>query len=218
MSSYAPVPYFSQFASADLIDEILSGRMRPRDDPRWHETGAPTADVYETWSRTWCGMACIQSVLRYFGHAKGPPSLYELATLAVSYGAYVERSPSAFAGLHYHECVEMLAREFDIRARVAAPLTFSELCNELSAGRLVICSVHNSIRDLRPPPTKGGHLVLAVGLRSTADGRHVIFHNPSGSPHKSQSSVILREDIFVTYFAERGIVIEPPDVPTGEDD
>jgi hypothetical protein len=192
--------------------------MRPRDDPRWRETGAPTADDYETWSRTWCGMACVQSVLRYFGHAKEPPSLYELATLAVSYGAYVERSPSAIAGLHYYECVEMLSQEFNLRARVAAPLTFGELCNELSAGRLVICSVHNAIRDLSPPPTKGGHLVLAVGLRSTADGRHVIFHNPSGSPRKSQSSVILREDIFVTYFAERGIVIEPPDVLIGEDD
>lgn len=53
------VPFHAQFASPELVDAIVRGRLRASADPRWRESGADSAQEYELWAGAGCGMACL---------------------------------------------------------------------------------------------------------------------------------------------------------------
>lgn len=201
-------PYVAQFGSPALIDQFLAGTRELRADPAWQLTGAPDVASYEQWARVWCGMACLKSVLAYVGSPHASKSLYELAQLSVSYGGYVPQADGRMGGLFYRQFVDMLIAEFNLGARVAAPIDLAEVCSEVQSGAAVICSVHNSIRDMTVPPSRGGHLVLVTDAESVDGTTQLTFHNPSGSPRGGQSDVVLDVASFEPYFAMRGVVIQ----------
>ncbi|MHA4878915.1 hypothetical protein, partial [Enterococcus faecium] len=61
-----------------------------------------------------------------------------------------------------------------------------------------------AIRDApAPPPTRGGHLVLAFAAGPST----ITFHNPSGSTEHTRRAVSLPVDTFAGYFAGRGVLI-----------
>ncbi len=196
-----PVPRITQYASASLIEAFTyGGRPRAR-DPRWRESGAPDLETYAAWCARWCGMACLRMAL--LARDGTAPSLYELATGCVEYGAYTDE-PGRPRGLIYRPFAEYALDKHGLRADVITELDPARLMAELDAGRLVIASVHPEIR--RPqndPPGTGGHLVLVTGH---SNGR-VTFHNPSG--HIPEAVVAtLPLPVFDRFAAHRGIALQ----------
>ncbi|MFI6699089.1 hypothetical protein ACIBJC_08950 [Streptomyces sp. NPDC050509] len=83
-------------------------------------------------------------------------------------------------------------------------LTRNEIRDEISGGRLVMLSVHRTIRTpAAAPPQRGGHLVLAVGAGPTG----VALHNPSGLPGQSQQFTHVPWTGLDRFFAGRGIIL-----------
>ncbi len=197
------VPWITQYASADLIAEIIDGGRPRGDDPCWRESGAPNQETYAAWCARWCGMACLRMAL--LARDGTAPTLYELATGCLEYGAYRDE-PGSPGGLIYRPFAEYARDRHGLQADVITELNPERLITELDAGRLVIASVHPEIR--RPhddPPGTGGHLVLVTGHGNG----HLTFHNPSG--HRPEAVVAtLPMPVFDRFAAHRGIALRHP--------
>ena len=89
----------TQYASPELVGDIVYGGREAGDDPRWWESGAPTHGDYTRWCGQWCGMACLHMVLSY--RDGRPPSLYELLAAGLPYGTYVPQPDGSIRGLFY---------------------------------------------------------------------------------------------------------------------
>ncbi|MFE5912841.1 C39 family peptidase [Streptomyces wedmorensis] len=195
------VPYYSQWESADLVPDLLSGRTKAEDDPSWRTSGADTAEEYAFWSWRVCGMACLRMALEHWDLK--PPNLLTLAREFLDAGAYVRREDGV-DGLIYAPFAEYAAQRWDIEAEVHGTLAIEEIPGHLEDGRLVMLSVHPSIREPDgTPPGRGGHLVLAVGC--TPD--HLLIHNPSGLPGVSQRFAEVPWQALPRFFAQRGVTL-----------
>ncbi|GAB2807354.1 C39 family peptidase [Lentzea nigeriaca] len=197
------VPYRAQWESPDLIADILAGALPAADDPLWARSGADSAQEYEFWSWRACGMACLKMALAYWGLEE--PPLVQLAEEASSHGAY-ERHETGVRGLIYAPFVSYVEQRFGLSARSCPDLPPDALAAEISAGGLVLASVHAGIR--RPdttPPHRGGHLVLVIGCTGT----EVVFHNPSGDRTGNQAFATVSREEFERFYAGRGIVLGP---------
>jgi hypothetical protein len=202
----ARIPHRSQHASPERLLDVVAGRARLEDDPRWRESGARELGEYVRWARCGCGMACLQMILAAVG--REPPPLVELGRRAIPYGAYEAEPPRGFGPLIYRGFVDFVTAEFGLRARVAAPLPLTELGDTVAGEEVVLASVSNEIRALAPAPERrGGHLVLVFDR--SADGGSVCFHDPAGGPRRS-SAVWLELATFERFYAERGIAVTLP--------
>jgi hypothetical protein len=209
-STRSNIPYRSQYASPELIGEMVAGRVAVAEDPRWRETGAADREEYVRWARSGCGMACLQMILEARGEQPVPP-LAELGRRAIAYGAYEARPARGFGPLIYAGFVDFLAAELDLRARVAAPLELDELVAAVAADEVVLASVSNEIRALPAQPARrGGHLVLVFDV--SPDGRRLCFHDPAGDGARNTSGVWLERAIFERFYAGRGVAVELPRV------
>jgi len=195
-----PVPLITQYASPSLIAAIAYGGHPRAEDPRWQESGAPDLETYAVWCARWCGMACFRMAL--LARDGVAPTLYELATGCMEYGAYTDE-PGCPRGLIYRPFAEYARDRHSLRADVITELDPARLIAELDEGRLVIASVNAAIRcPENDPPKTGGHLVLVTGH---ADGL-VTFHNPSG--HTPQAvAATLPMPVFDRFAAHRGLAL-----------
>lgn len=195
-----PVPSLTQYASPALIAAIIDGGHPAAEDPRWRESGAPDRATYAAWCARWCGMACFRMAL--LARDGVAPTLYELATGCMEYGAYTDE-PGCPRGLIYRPFAQYARDKHDLRAEVITELDPARLADELDRGRLVIASVNAAIR--RPhndPPGTGGHLVLVTGHAHDL----VTFHNPSGHlPEAVVATLPMR--VFDRFAAHRGIAV-----------
>lgn len=196
-----PVPYYSQWESPDLVPQIVTRETRAADDPLWERSGAASPDDYEWWSWRLCGMACLRMALDYW-RGVAPPAV-TLAAECVAAGAYVKRN-GGLDGLIYAPFATYARDRWGLFAESRPTLPAAQLPDHIAAGRLVMLSVHPSIRTLDPsPPRRGGHLVLAVGATSDA----AVIHNPSGLPGRSQQHAHVRWDELNRFYAERGVLL-----------
>ncbi|MEV5988497.1 C39 family peptidase [Streptomyces sp. NPDC052051] len=197
------VPYSSQWESAALVPDLLSGRVKAEDDPLWRRSGADTAADYAFWSWRICGMACLRMALEHWGLES--PGLVTLAREFLDAGAYVRRADGdGVEGLIYAPFAERVAKRWDIEAEVHGRLAPEEIPDLLGDGKLVMLSVHPSIREPHTaPPSRGGHLVLAVGCSPT----HLRIHNPSGLPGVSQRFAEVPWEVLPRFFAGRGVAL-----------
>lgn len=174
---HSPVPVITQYASAALIGPIVYEGHDPAADPAWAVSGAPNRAAYGRWCGHMCGIACLRMALL---HRDGTaPSLFRLLDGARRHGAYVRQDDGSVKGLIYAPFARYAAAAHGLGAEVAPELSTRRLVELLDAGRMVMVSVSKEIR--RPeadPPSRGGHLVLAVGHRA---GR-IHFRNPSDTP------------------------------------
>ncbi len=201
------IPYRSQYASAELAGEIVAGRLALIDDPRWREAGAIDREEYVRWARCGCGMACLQMILAALGEPV--PALAELGRRAIAYGAYEERPARGFGPLIYAGFVDFVAAEFDLRARVAAPLPLAQLIAAAGGDEVVLASVSAAIRTPAVvPERRGGHLVLVIDV--SRDREQLCVHDPAGDTEGSTRCVWLRREVFERFYAERGIAVELP--------
>jgi hypothetical protein len=194
------IPYFCQFASPELVGELIAGRAFA-DDPRWAESGAATPGEYAFHARTGCGMACLQMVLA--AHGKPVPPLVELWRRCAVYGGY---RPDGRKGLHYAGLKAFADAELGIETRVAAPLALQELQDVVRGDEVAFASVHRDVRTPGPAPGRGGHLVLVIDSR---DGE-LCFHNPSGHTPETRAFVWMDAERFGSFFAGRGIAVKLP--------
>ena len=210
------VPYVSQFASRELVDAIIHGRLPASADARWETSGARTIEEYATWSHTVCGMACLSMILlAEGGHA---PPLMELARRCTAYGGYAVRN-GQIDGLFYAPFLTFVRAEFGLQGRITDPLSLDDIDQALAAGQWVIASVGSAIRYAQPTADKrGGHLVLVLG--HDRPSQTVIFHNPSGHTPETQAYAQVPATVFAAHFAHRGMLLRrrPPDCrPDAED-
>ncbi len=196
------VPYVSQFASPELVANFLSQPPLPvRDDPRWAESGAVTAEEYAWWAIRVCGMACLSMVIRARGETS--PRLVPLAKECVDAGGYIMRADGGLEGLIYEPFVQWISDRFQISAVVRPTMDAVEVAAEVASGRLVMISVHPWLRwPNRRPPRRGGHLVLAVGVGQGL----LLVHNPSGLFGRSQEYARVTFAQLESSFASRAVV------------
>lgn len=195
------LPYSAQWASRDLVDDIIHQRVRAEDDPRWTSSGAQSPEEYAFWSWNACGMACLRMCLAARGQ---DVSLVELCRRCASYGGYVVNGNSV-DGLIYAPFVRFVEADFGMAARVVAPMGIQDVLQALAHGEVVIASVHPSIRYGGDPPGRGGHLVLVTGY--DLDSGTLSFHNPSGHTPSTQENATLAFDAFERFFAHRGVSV-----------
>lgn len=205
-SIHMDVPYFSQWESPGLNAEILSGDIRARDDPNWRRSGAVSADEYEVWSFSMCGMACTKMLLSHFGHGTQP--VVALGKTCAEYSGY-EMPLDQHKGLLYIPFLRFLVMEFDVHARVLAPMVLEDIVVTIGKGNYVIASVSPGIRQPKSSPVqKGGHLILILGY--DLDEKVLYFHNPSGTSKQSQAYARISFHDFDKFFAYRGILVDNP--------
>ena len=196
-------PFYSQWISANLIKNILSGEIDAADDPRWNESGAKTRQDYKRWSGHICGMACLRMVLKYAHDIDVP--LFSLLSLCLKYGGY-QVEGETIKGLFYFPFVKFINAEYGFDARVVEDISIQEVLPRLNDDCVFIASVHPTIRHPEnKPPRKGGHLVLVH--RFEPDTNRLVFHNPSGTDESNQANVMMDVQRFDMFFANRGIVI-----------
>jgi hypothetical protein len=202
-ASMRDVPYVSQFASPELVDAIIHGRLPASADPRWAASGARSIEEYATWSDNICGMACLSMILlAERGHT---PTLMELARRCTDYGGYTLRD-GHIDGLFYAPFLAFVRAEFGLEGRIADPLALDDVDQALGAGEWVIASVGSSIRYAQPTAAKrGGHLVLVLG--HDHPGQTVVLHNPSGHTPESQAFAHVPAPVFQAHFARRGMLL-----------
>ncbi|MGK2872507.1 MAG: hypothetical protein ACSLFL_09670 [Alphaproteobacteria bacterium] len=196
------VRYFCQWESPELVEQFISRKLTPMEDPKWRLSGAQTPEEYDLWSWHLCGMACLKMILALDGGPVYP--IINLARLATDYGAYVETS-EGIKGLIYAPFAELIESEFGHRGKIYTGITASDLPNLMGEYDLFMASVHHTIR--RPgciPPGKGGHLVLITRIK---DDDTIVFHNPSGDQPQNQIDATLSTEAFEKFFAGRGIAI-----------
>ncbi|MFE2346107.1 C39 family peptidase [Kitasatospora cineracea] len=200
------VPYFSQYQSPHLVQEIAVGTKSAADDPRWARSGATSLEEYAFWAPRACGVACLRMALGFWRQGP-PPAAMPLVRELLDAGAYVlnEAGTATVGGLIYQPFADYATTRWGLGARVDTDLAKDVIRKEIGNGALAVLSVHKSIRILDPaPPTRGGHLVLAVD----ADERTITVHNPSGLPKVSQIHRV-EWAAFYRFYAGRGVILTP---------
>jgi len=201
------IPSITQYASPDLVADIVYRGRDPADDPRWPESGAPTRADYARWCSQWCGMTCLAMVLAWRDGRS--PSLYDLLAAGLPYGTYVPQPDGSIRGLIYDPFVAYVRAEHGLDGEVHRHLDADGLRAALAvAGTLAIASVHREIRRPdRPAPDRGGHLVLVTAHDPTTDT--LTFHNPSGHTPTTRQAT-LPTPIFATFWSHRAITLHLP--------
>lgn len=202
-STFRPaVPYYSQWESADLVPDFVTGRLDAADDPLWQKSGADSPEEYAFWAPRMCGVACLRMALDHWRHPV--PSSIPLVRELIEAGAYVREGSDSVKGLIYRPFAEYVRARWGLTAEVRPDLPANELPEIITSGGLALLSVHKTIRtpDI-DPPSRGGHLVLAVG----ATEESVLLHNPSGLPGRSQEAAEVPWARLAAFYAGRGVVL-----------
>ncbi|AOI80372.1 C39 family peptidase [Burkholderia sp. NRF60-BP8] len=200
------VPYFSQWESRALISRFVSRELRAEDDPLWRNSGASSPAEYAQWSPHICGITCLKMLLAHRTARVIP--LLELVREAVTFGVYQPEIGDKGKRLLYRPFVNWIRERFQIDGRVVEHTESSTIECSLRDGYMFMASVHPGIRHAGfEPPTRGGHLVLVIGVDPVTD--EWVFHNPSGFEHNTQEYVSMARSTFDRYFANRGILIAP---------
>lgn len=196
------IPVVTQYASAELIDDIAYGGLNPASDPEWAVSGAPDVESYATWCGKWCGMACLRMIL--LGRDGVSPTLWELLAGSYPYGTYERGQDGSVGGMFYAPLVAYARETFGLEGEVYPDLPPDDLVKIAGDGRLVIASVHREIRraGLVEPPAVGGHLVLVCG--ADAERETIELRNPSGH-HPGATAAVLPTGLFGRFYAGRGI-------------
>lgn len=206
--STTPPPYFSQFASPELVNSFLAEPGSTLSDPRWAESGWLTREEYAFWAWQTCGVACLQSLV---AAQTTTPTVAALTKDLLENGAYrLDQALGTTSGLIYEPFATYVRARWGLSAQVRGRLPVEDLKRELlPTGRVAIASVHPSIRQLpstrrSTQKTSGGHLVLAFGM----DSEGIRFHNPSGYWPDTQAMVKLPWEQFALVYARRAVLIQ----------
>ncbi len=176
------VPYVSQFASPDLVNDYIHHHYNGTHDPNWKAFGAPTSEDYAFWAPRVCALACLKMAIMAYQTAD--PTLWQLVQRGLEYDGYRLRDEQGrwIDEGWYVQAQVRLAADYGLEMTgysYASPLA---ICQHIRQGYLVAATVTPEIGE-RAPQTKryAGHLVLVLGFRwqqGAVDS--YCLHNPSG--------------------------------------
>jgi hypothetical protein len=206
------IPYYSQFASPELVSEIVNHRLSARDDPRWREFGAETAEQYEYWSWKACGIASFKMAVEALGVERRPMMAWIRAGIAA--GGFIHENgfdrsrPSGWV----HRSLADLARAHGLAAGCAAPVGLDYLFRCIESRLLAVASVSYELGTLGDITRDRGHLILIHGC-ALADGEveALLVNNPSGREPQLRRDCWIPAERFAAAFSGRIIAFGPPD-------
>ena len=199
----APSPHITQWASPDLVSDILDGKISARDDPRQKEFGFKTRADYDFLSWRICGLMCVKAVLDAYAVAAGK-TVADLTLAGAALGGY---DTGRDKGWFYAPLIK-LATNYGLSGQVYGHLSATEIAADILNRRFVIASAHPDVirGDLAENPRDGkGHLVLVWGFRWDGTGLVGFYiQNPSGRQKSSQVKAFVPIERFLAAFAGRG--------------
>ena len=204
--------YISQFASRELVSDILNNRALIEKDPKWKNFGFTTVEEYSFWSFRLCGIICTKMAMLGL-EVDNLLSIAELTKKALEFGGYIlydENGKFIDKGWFYAPLVE-LVKEYGLKGEVIDPFTEKHLCKNVLSNIFSIVSVNPKVIrfDVDKCDQKGGHLVLVVGFKwngTSCEGFYI--HNSSGRTVETQEKAFIPIDVFNEAFASRGFVIK----------
>ncbi|KKQ94444.1 MAG: hypothetical protein UT66_C0017G0007 [candidate division CPR2 bacterium GW2011_GWC1_39_9] len=205
------VPYQCQFASPELVKDILEKKLSATDDPKWKDFGYKTKKDYEFWSLRLCGIASLKMILDYYKLTNNK-KVAELTNEGVELGGYViydNKGNLEDKGWFYKPLVE-LGKKYGLKGYSSSYLSANHLCSLIFTNKLVIASVNPCIirfDKLKGSESPGGHLVVVFGFK-IKDGRLVGFYinNPSGKKDETRVKVYIPINTFKNAFDKKGMV------------
>jgi hypothetical protein len=201
-----PTGHIVQWASANLVSDILDGKIKAADDPKWRDFGFKTKKDYEFWSWRICGLMCFKVALNALGVARGE-TVAALTEKGAALGGYDAVSDK---GWFYAPLIK-LAKTYDIDGKVHGRLSVEEIAAGVLANQFFIASVHPDVirGDLaKDPHDSKGHLVLVSGFRFGANGVEGFYiENPSGRKSSTQHHAFIAINHFNEAFANRGFAL-----------
>lgn len=206
------IPYHSQFASREHIDDFLSGNKSVLDDPKWKASGTETREQYAIWAWNGCGMACLQMILEDKHNKKIP--FAKLGEKSLAFDCYTPNKialeskdyKNYYNGLFYSPFLTYIQKEYNLKGKIVSPMIVKEIVQALDHKQYVIASVHPGIRTPEISPTDNrGHLILVVGY--DWNKKVLYLHNPSGLYKHSQEFAKISFKNFSKFFQNRGMII-----------
>ncbi len=204
------IPYYSQFASPELVHDIVNGLLSAREDPRWPEFGADSPEDYEYWAWKACGIAALKMAVEALGLPRR--TMMDWIREALAAGGFIHEenvAPGKPSGW-IHSALARLATDSGIQADCAAPVDLPRLAAVIDNGGLVIASVSYELGTAAPITRNRGHLVLAHGY-STVDSavEALLVNNPSGRSPELRRNCWIPAARFAAAFSGRIISIGP---------
>jgi len=208
------VPYVCQFASPELVHDLVYGLRPLESDPSWALYGASTPQEYAHWALRACGVVCVKMTVEALtGTAPRPVMTWVREGLSIN-GYLTELRPDRpdrpiEKGWRHAALAELAARH-GLDASLAQAMTPGDLLEHIQADRLVIASVSSELGEAEVPITrKSGHLVVILGVTLAETGQidTVVLHNPSGRTPGLQAEANIPAARFEQGFSGRGIVI-----------
>lgn len=209
------IPYYSQWESAQLVNQFLKYQELPRNDPQWKNSGANSPLEYEFWSYHLCGIACFKMIVKKIFNINIKTIV--TAKESVSFGCYKPQNipltnkysthPSHIDGLYYKPFSKYIRKKWNLHAEVHSHLSLKHIKHMISSNKHLIISVDPRIREGKtiPNPQPGGHLVVVTGYNDNLE--QISIHNPSGYYPHTQTNHQVDYEIFNQLCAFRGISI-----------
>ncbi len=210
-----PIPsYIAQFASRELVSDILDKKISSDDDPNWKSFGFKSIEDYSFWTQRLCGLICIKMIINTI-NSNSDETIAKLTEKAVNLGGYKvydELGNFIDKGWYYAPLIE-LVKDYGFNGDVCSSLSEKDLCINVLENTFSIASVHPGVIrfDMEKCPfnKKGGHLVLVIGFRwSGKECLGFIIHNPSGRKNSTQENAFIPIKQFRSAFASRGLTIK----------
>lgn len=162
----------------------------------------------------WCGLCCVQAVLR--AHGRATPSLQTMFDGAVRYGVYRRQSDGAYTGAYHAALVDYMRGEFQLEAHAQRGLTGHAICRLIDRDFFLIASVNPALRYRHNEPLfrQGGHLVLIYGYSVNRDGWWIHYQDSTGWPdYRDGIGARATLDRFAAFFSGNAILV-PTDLQT----
>ena len=204
------IPYYSQFASPELVHDIVNGLLSAREDTRWPQFGADSPEEYEYWSWKACGIAALKMAVEALGLPRR--TMMDWIRDALAAGGFIHEEDVA-AGKPsgwIHSALARLAVDSGLQADCAAPVDLPGIAAIIDNGSLVIASVSYELGTAGEITRNRGHLVLAHGYSTVGSAvEALLLNNPSGRSPQLRRNCWIPAARFAAAFSGRIITIGP---------
>lgn len=207
------VPYISQFATPDLINDYIHHNYDGTQDPAWPSFGAPDPADYAFWSHRVCALACLKMAIDAFQTATPIPTLWQLVQAGLAHHGYVlEDENGVWKDEGWYVAAQIaLAADYGLRMTGHSYTSPYGICYHLQQGNLIAATVTPELGERQPFTRRyGGHLVIVFGFRwRSGKPTHFLVHNPSGRYPELRDSAWISSRRFRRAFAYRYSTLEP---------